>query len=305
MVGIIKGRRGALLALVAGVALLLAACGGNGGNEGTSSGGGGLTQLGQKLPSSIQQSKEIKVGSDIEYPPVEFFKEGTQEVQGFDFDLAQAMGQKLGVKVTFINDTDFAGILGALAAGRFDIVMSAMNDTPERRAKAVDFIDYFNVNTGILVAKGNPKGIKTLDDLCGQTVSVQKGTVQEDPILKDQQGKCTSAGKAKVNVLAFEKDADAVQQVKTGRAVAVLEDLPVSAYNAKTVGGGSAMEVAGTTTEAAGKYGIAVLKSNTQLRDALQAALKAVIADGSYDQLLQKWGIQAGSLKTADINTGT
>jgi polar amino acid transport system substrate-binding protein len=304
MVGI-KGRRGGLLALVAGVALLLAACGG--GNKSTPSGGsssGGLTQLGQKLPSSIQQSKEIKVGSDIEYPPVEFFKEGTQEVQGFDFDLAQAMGQKLGVKVTFINDTDFAGILGALAAGRFDIVMSAMNDTPERRAKAVDFIDYFNVNTGILVAKGNPKGIKTLDDLCGQTVSVQKGTVQEDPILKDQQGKCTSAGKAKVNVLAFEKDADAVQQVKTGRAVAVLEDLPVSAYNAKTVGGGSAMEVAGTTTEAAGKYGIAVLKSNTQLRDALQEALKAVIADGSYDQLLQKWGIQAGALKTADINTG-
>jgi len=302
MVGI-KRRSAGLLALVAGLALLLAACGGN---EKTPSGsGGGLTDLGKTLPASIQQSGVLKVGSDIEYPPVEFFKEGTTEVQGFDYDLAQAMAQKLGIKVTFINDTDFAGILSAMQAGRFDIVMSAMNDTPERRAKAVDFIDYFNVNTGILVAKANPKGITKLDDLCGTTVSVQKGTVQEDPVLTEQQKTCTGAGKAKINVLAFEKDSDAVLQVQNGRAAAVLEDLPVSAYNAKTVGGGNAFVVAGSTDIGAGKYGIAVPKNNTQLRDALQQALKAVIADGAYDQLLQKWGIQAGALKTAGINTGT
>src|SRR5205807_3196970 len=131
-----------------------------------SSGGGSLFA---KLPSSIQSSKEIKAGSDIEYAPIEFFKEGTQQTQGVDFDLAQAMGAKLGVKITFIDDTDFAGIIGALQAGRFDIVMSAMNDTAERRAKGADFIDYFTAGTSIIVQKGNPKGIKTLADLCGQT----------------------------------------------------------------------------------------------------------------------------------------
>jgi polar amino acid transport system substrate-binding protein len=300
-----RRRRIALAGMAAGLALLLAACGGNSGNSGTTSGsGGGLTDLGKQLPSDIQQSKEIKVGSDIEYPPVEFFKEGTQEVQGFDYDLAQAMGQKLGVKVTFVNDTDFAGILGALAARRFDIVMSAMNDTAERRAKKVDFLDYFKVNTGILVQKGNPQGVKTLNDLCGRTVSVQKGTVQEDPVLKQQQQTCSGSGK-KINVLAFEKDVDAVQQVKNGRAVAVLEDLPVSAYNAKTSGGGNDFELAGTTDIGAGKYGIAVPKDNTQLRDALAAALKAVIGDGTYDQLLKKWGIESGAYKNADFNTGS
>jgi polar amino acid transport system substrate-binding protein len=109
------------------------------------------SDLFSKLPAAIQSSKEIKVGSDIEYPPIEFYKEGTTQVNGLDYDLAQAMGAKLGVKFKFINDTDFAGIIGAMQAGRFDIIMSAMNDTAERRAKGADFIDYFTAGTSIIV----------------------------------------------------------------------------------------------------------------------------------------------------------
>src|SRR2546425_12364522 len=84
----------------------------------------------------------IKIGSDVEYAPIEFFKEGTQEVQGVDYDLAQALGKVLAVKVTFINDTDFAGMITSLQNGRYDIVMSAMSDTKERQGKGVDFVDY-------------------------------------------------------------------------------------------------------------------------------------------------------------------
>src|SRR5207244_6642917 len=94
----------------------------------TSSGAGAAAPLFSKLPADIQSSKEIKVGSDIEYAPVEFFKEGTQQVQGIDWDLAQAMGKKLGVKFTFTNFTDFANIITAQQAKRFDIIMSAMTD---------------------------------------------------------------------------------------------------------------------------------------------------------------------------------
>ena len=306
MVGTRRGRWLALVGAVAALALLLAACGGKSSSGSTAGGAPSAgSSLHSKLPSDIQQAGEIKVGSDIEYPPIEFFKEGTQEVQGLDWDLAQAMGQKLGVKVTFVNDTDFNGILGALISRRFDIVMSAMNDTPDRRAKKVDFIDYFKASTGIMVKKGNPDGIKTLADLCGKTVAVQKGTTQESAVIPAAQTQCSSAGKPKIAVLAPEKDVDAVQQVKIGRAAAVLEDLPVSAYNASTSGGGNDFEVAGSTDIGAGKYGIAVPKDDTQLRDALQAALKAVIADGTYDQILAKWNLSAGAYKNADINTGT
>jgi len=286
--------------MAASLALLLAACGGNGGGEGAQSGGGGLTDLGKKLPSAIQQSKEIKVGSDIAYAPVEFYKEGTQEVQGIDWDLAQALGQKLGVKVTFANTT-FDGIIPALKAKRFDIIMSAMSDTPERQ-KEVDFIDYFKAGTSILVKKGNPQGIQSLDDLCGKTIALQKGTTQVD-VATEQQVKCKSAGKAEIKILTYDKDTDAQLQLRTGRAVADMNDFPVAAYAAQTVGGGNDFEVVGQQI-GAGPYGIGVRKDDTQLRDTLKEALQAIITDGTYTKILQKWNVAEGALTPPTINGG-
>ena len=254
-----------------------------------------------KLPAAIQSSKMLKVGSDIEYAPIEFYKEGTQQVQGLDWDIAQALGQKLGVTVSFIDDTDFAGIIGALQAGRFDIVMSAMNDTAERRGKGVDFIDYFKAGSSILVQKGNPKGIKGVDDLCGATVSVQRGTTQDTGILTPLVARCQTAKKP-LTVLRFEKDPDALQQVKNGRAVADLEDFPVAAYNAQTSGAGKDFDVVAGQVGDIGAYGIAVPSNNAGLRDALQGALKAIIADGTYDKILANWNVAAGALNTAAIN---
>ncbi len=297
-------RRLRLAGLVITLALVAAACGSSGSkSSGATSAAGGLTDLGKKLPAEIQQSKEIKVGSDIEYAPVEFFKEGTQQVQGIDWDLAEAMAGKLGVKVTFVNFTDFANIITALQAKRFDIIMSAMTDTKERQQKNVDFIDYFNAGSSILVKKGNPEGVKSLDDLCGKPLVLQLGTVQVDEA-KAQQPKCKAAGKPEIKLITFEKDADTLLALKGGRAAASMKDFPVAAYIAKTSGGGNEFEVAGEQFDT-GPYGIAVRKSDTQLRDALQAALKAVVADGTYDKIMETWGVSQGALKSASINGGT
>jgi polar amino acid transport system substrate-binding protein len=277
-----------------------AACG-----DDDKTGSGGTTQtttaLTAMLPAAIVDAGEIKIGSDIAYPPVEFFKEGTNEAQGIDIDIGTALGEKLGVGVKFINDSDFAGIISALKAGRYDAIMSSMNDTEERRNQGVDFVDYFSAGTGILVAKGNPQKVTSLADLCGKAVAVQKGTAQETETLPAESKKCTDAGKGAINILAFEGDPEALQQVKIGRAVAIVEDSPVASYNAKTSGGGADFEVVGDITDV-GSYGIAVPSANTKLRDALQAALKAIIADGTYDKILEKWGVSSGALKTASIN---
>ncbi|MEA2587969.1 MAG: polar amino acid transport system substrate-binding protein [Actinomycetota bacterium] len=254
-----------------------------------------------KLPAAIQASKEIKVGSDVAYAPIEFFKEGTQQVQGVDYDIGQALGSKLGIKVTFLN-APFDGQPAGLKAKRFDMVMSARTDTKTRQAED-DFVDYFTAGTAILVQKGNPKNINSLDDLCGKTVALEKGTTQAD-VADGQSTKCQAAGKATVNVLKLDKDTDALQQLKIGRSDADLNDFPVAAYNAKTSGGGNDFQVTGQQFQSA-PYGIAFSKDNTQLRDAVQLALKAIIADGTYDQILSKWGVSAGALKTADINGGT
>ncbi|MDP9075383.1 MAG: ABC transporter substrate-binding protein [Actinomycetota bacterium] len=253
------------------------------------------------LPADIQAAKEIKVGSDVSYAPIEFFKVGTQDVQGVDYDIGQAIGAKLGVKVTFIN-LNFDSLFPALQAKRFDIIMSAMTDNKTRQA-TVDFVDYFTAGSAILVQKGNPKKIASLDDLCGKTVALQKGTTQAD-VADSQSQKCTTGGKPAVNVLKLDKDTDALQQLKIGRSDADMNDFPVAVYNAQTSGGGNDFAVAGTQFASA-PYGIAIPKASTQLRDAVQAGLKAIIADGSYDRILATWQVTDGALKTAMINGGT
>jgi polar amino acid transport system substrate-binding protein len=286
------------------VTLLLAGCGSSNDNSsgGTAPKGDGKDDaLAAKLPANIRSAGTIKVGSDVAYAPVEFFDTDGTTIIGIDPDLAKALGDKLGVKFQFTNAT-FDGLIPAVRSKRFDVVMSAMSDTKKRQAE-LDFVDYFNAGTSILVKKGNPENINTLDDLCGKTVALQRGTTQED-VAKAQQAKCTAAGKGPIKVLTFDKDTDALLQIKGGRAVADMNDFPVAAYNAKTSGGGNDFEVVGEQIEA-GPYGIGVRKEDTQLRDALQAALKAVIADGGYDKVLAKWNVDKGALKTAAINGGS
>jgi polar amino acid transport system substrate-binding protein len=294
-------------ALVLAAALALSACGGKD-NGGAIQGAGQTTTSAAassvdiaKLPAGMTSAKKVSVGSDVAYAPVEFFKEGTQEAQGLDVDICNAMVAKFGAGWSCeFHATDFAGIIPALGAKRFDIIMSAMSDN-KKRQESVDFVDYFSAGTSILVAKGNPKHIQSLDDLCGQTIGLQKGTTQEDGA-KAQAAKCP-AGK-KLTILTFEKDTDALLALKAGRSVADLNDFPVAAYNAKLSGGGNDFEVVGQQIEA-GPYGIAFRKDDTATRDTFQAALKAIIADGTYDQILTKWNVPQGALKTALINGGT
>jgi polar amino acid transport system substrate-binding protein len=261
-----------------------------------------LTDLGKRLPEAIADRGTLLVGSDIAYAPVEFYEEGTEVAKGIDVDLCARIAEKLGEGFTCeFQNTTFDGIIPALQAKRFDIIMSAMSDNPERQ-QAIDFVDYFSAGTSILVKKGNPEGIQSLDDLCGKTIGLQSGTTQED-VAKAQTTKCQTDGKGAIEILTFETDVDAQQALKAGRSVADMNDFPVAAYTAKNSGGGNDFEVVGEQIEA-GPYGIGVRKEDTELRDVLQDALKEVIADGGYDEVLATWDVTQGALKTAAINGG-
>jgi polar amino acid transport system substrate-binding protein len=285
-----------------GLALLAGACSSSSSKVAATTTSGATPSLASLLPAAIAQAKVINVGSDISYAPVESFKVGTQQAEGIDVDLCNAMAQKFGADFTCkFQNTTFDGIIPALQAQRFDIIMSAMSDTKDRQGK-IDFVDYFNVGTSILVAKGNPHNIQSLDDLCGQTIGLEKGTTQEG-VANTQKATCQAKGKA-LTVLTFDKDTDALLALKAGRSVADMNDFPVAVYNAQTAGGGNDFEVVGQQI-GAGPYGIGVRKTDTQLRDAMQAALKASIADGTYDKVLTKWNVAQGALKTAAINGGS
>ncbi|MEO6205678.1 MAG: ABC transporter substrate-binding protein [Mycobacteriales bacterium] len=288
-----------LLALLVPMSLVLAACGGSSGGTAPTNNGADAP-LASALPDSVRSAGVLRVGSDIAYAPVEFYDADGKTAIGIDPDIAAALGEQLGVKLEFQNGT-FDGLITSLRSKRIDLVMSALSDTPERQ-KLIDFVDYFTAGTSILVKKGNPGKITSLDDFCGKTIALQRGTTQED-VAKAQVTKCQQAGKP-LKVLAFDRDTEALLQVKQGRAVADMNDFPVAAYNAKTAGDGGDFEVVGEQIEA-GPYGIGVRKEDTQVRDALMQALTAIISDGTYAKILEKWNVSQGAVKTATINGGS
>ncbi|OPF72814.1 atrA protein [Streptomyces antioxidans] len=305
----LKSRMAPLGAIAAVAALLLTGCGDQT-NKATGGSNSDSAPLFNQLPKEIQSAKVIKVGSDINYPPVEFKKGG--EVMGIDPDIADALGKQLGVKFEFNNAT-FDTLLSGLRSKRYDIAMSAMTDnkgrqdgvdpdTGKKAGEGVDFVDYFTAGVSIYTKKGDTKGIKTWDDLCGKKIVVQRGTVSHD-LAKAQSKTCQKDDKGKIAIEAFGNDTEAQTRLRGGGAAAGASDFPVAAYAVKTSGGGKDFQLVGDQVEAA-PYGIAVAKKNTQLRDALKQALALIIANGEYDKIIAKWGVKDGAVTKAIINGG-
>jgi polar amino acid transport system substrate-binding protein len=312
-------RLSAVAALAVAGSLALAGCGdqtkkdsgSDAGSSAAPSGSASATSakapLFDKLPKKFQDVGVIKVGTDASYAPMEQTQNG--QIVGIDPDIAQALSKQLGVRFEFTNG-QFDGLITSLYTGREDVVMSAMSDTKARQqglddkgkkvGKGVDFVDYYMSGSSLLVKKGNPKGITSLADVCGQTVAVQRGTIYEDAFKKQK----TACGSKGLTIQAFDTDSEAQTRVKAGGAVADLNDTPVAAYIAQKSGNGNDFEVAGDPADA-GPFGIATDKSNTQLRDALKAAMDAIVADGSYAQVLQKWNASSGAIKTVTVNGGS
>jgi len=243
----------------------------------------------------------LRVGSDISYAPFEFIAPHAHAVQGFDYDLAQALAAQTGTAASFVNH-DFNGLLPALKNGTFDIVMSAMSDT-RARSKQVDFVDYFLAGSGMLVNAGNPHHIFNLASLCGMSVDMQRGTSQQTAV-EAQSKSCTQIGLKPIAIKAYATDDEALKHFLAGETVAHISDYPVVAHLARTLQGGNRYIVAGRQFGVV-PYGIAVSKKNPVLRDRMQTALTKLIENGTYDRLLEKWGLQQGAMRSAPINAGT
>jgi polar amino acid transport system substrate-binding protein len=288
-------------------AVSLTACGGSSSgdnptlsapsNTASAAASGGSNDPKSLLPPQITKSGVLRAATDGTYPPNEFTGSDGKTLQGFDIDLGNAIADRLGLKIQFAN-AKFDSIITGITAGRYDLSLSSFTDNKDRQQK-VDFVDYFTAGTSILVKKGNPEHISKLEDLCGKNIALESGTVQ---VTIAKGAKCPAGQQIKVTQLP--DDATARLQVKTGRAVADMNDFPVAAYTAKTSGGGNDFEVVGTQYETA-PYGIAINKELTGLRDAVQIVLQSMVADGSYDAILKKWDIAQGALKDITVNAGS
>ncbi|GAA2088318.1 ABC transporter substrate-binding protein [Kitasatospora saccharophila] len=304
--------RPAAAALVLCGALALTACGSSGTSGPAATGpvtvaGVSISAdpaLHDALPEAVRKAGRVRVATDVPYPPFEMYvSEGSKELTGLDHDLGQAVGAKLGVRFEF-QAQKFDGIVPALQAGKYDAAISAITDNKERE-QVVDFVDYSVSGSGVLVAKGNPQKITTLDDLCGRSVAVQSATNQQK-LLDQHQDKCRELGRAAVEVQTFPKDSDAQLALRSGKVVADVLTKPAAGWTAKSADGGAAFEVVDDPAALGGYHaspnGIAVAKNLPQLTDAVQKAVQALIDDGSLAKIYDKYGVASIAVKQATKN---
>ncbi|MEU7003780.1 ABC transporter substrate-binding protein [Nonomuraea sp. NPDC046570] len=245
------------------------------------------------VPAKVRESGELRVATSEGYPPMEMYKPGTRELTGVDPDLATAIGKQLGL-TTKITNAAFDGLIPGLQGGRWDLVMSSMSDLEQRR-KAVDFVDYFNAGGSLMVKKGNPEGIKTLEDLCGKKVVLAKGSSNLE-IGQKQNEKCAQ----KMEILQSEDAPTGLLTIDSGRTVATIVDSPVAYMYANDTG---KYEVLAEQYEA-GPWGIAIDKRQTELRDAVAKALQELIDSGEYKAILDKYKVTPNAVTKVTINAG-
>jgi len=291
---------GLVAAMSAGL-LLLAGCAGSVDNGVDQS---KVDKAAQALLPAEYLENGIDVASDIPYEPFEFEDENGN-LTGIDVELGALIGEKLGTELRF-NDAVFDTIIASLEAGTNDIIISSMSDTVERQAK-VDFVDYNVGGSQMIVLKGNPEGITGAADLCGKTVIVQNGTIQID-LVAGMSDDCVAAGNDEITITQL-PDAPSMQNaLRAKQGDAVMLDSLVAQDSAAKAGDGEYFEVVTDPENPvydAGLVGIAILKKDTELRDAIQAALQSLIDDGQYAALLEKWGMSANGVTSATINGTT
>ncbi|MFT3872571.1 MAG: ABC transporter substrate-binding protein [Nocardioides sp.] len=246
-----------------------------------------------KLPSEIADKGVIAIGIDPTYPPNES-KDAQGQPVGWEVELMDAMAAKLGVKTEY-TVAKFDNIIPGITGGKYDMGLSSFFDTKERE-KQVDMVDYYTAGIQWATLKG-----KTVDpdDACGITLAVQNGTTQQ---LEDGPAKskaCTDAGKEKITLLGFDTQDDATAAVTLGRAQAVSADSPVIQYAVKQSDG--KLELSGDVYDVF-LYGMPTAKGDTALDEALVAALDSLKADGTYEAILKKWGVESGALSEFKIN---
>jgi L-cystine transport system substrate-binding protein/L-cystine transport system permease protein len=244
------------LALMLLVAVLgVAACGGSSGEN------------------QVKSSGVLRVGTEGVYSPFSYHDAATDELVGYDVDVAKAVADKLGVKVEFV-ETPWDSIFAALEANRFDVVANEVTINDERKAK-YDLSEPYSVGEGVIVTRANDDSIKTLDDLKGK-VAAESATSNWADV----------ARKAGARVESVEGFAQAIKLLNQGRVDATVNDsIAVYAYLAET--GDKTVKIAGNVGEKS-EQGFAARKNSGLLPD-LNKALDDLKADGTIAKISQKY----------------
>lgn len=246
------------------------------------------------LPEEIRQKGSFTVSINADVAPVKFV-DGDGKITGLNPELLRAAAKVLGIEAQFQEGT-FDAMVPGLEAKRYDAIASVA-DFVERQTR-IDFIDYLKNGTAIIASKDFKQDQVTPNQLCGMSVGYARGTSQQGNLEKFAKD-CEAKGASKLEVNGYQSSGAGILSVKSGAANAYWGDLPQMSYNVKTDPGLFKI----VYTEQKSVLGIGINKDNTKLRDALRAALLKLVKDGTYDGLLDKWGLKDFGIPGMNVNS--
>lgn len=296
--------RGALLALTAGA--LLTACGGAPpaapAPPGPAAAVAADPALQAVVPEATRSAGVVRVGTNAPYAPfIDFAKEGdTTSFKGLDHDLMQAASAKLGLRVEFVQQP-FDGLVPGLQAGNYDAIAGGITDNKKRQEVAT-FVDYSASGTGFLTVTGNPAGIRTLPDLCGKRIAVQKASNQEDHLTEYSAQSCPPG--SPIAVSGFPENPQAVNAMLAGNADAVAATTVALPGIVSQLAGRVELvpDPANPNGWQASPNGIGFLKARGDLATAYQKAIQSLVDDGTYAKILESYQQQAIALPSITMD---
>lgn len=227
--------------------------------------------------SAGAMAETLKMGIEAAYPPFNN-KDASGQVVGFDKEIGDALCAKMKAECSVVT-SDWDGIIPALNAKKFDFLISSLSITEERKA-AVDFTDPYYSNKLQFIAPKNVDFKTNKDSLKGKTIGTQRATLA-GTWLEDTYGD-------DIKVSLYDTQENAYLDLTSGRVDAILADKYAN-YDWLKTKAGQDYEFKGDPVVESDKIGIAVRKGDNELRNKLNAALKEIVADGTYKKINDKY----------------
>lgn len=285
---------------VASMALFMGACGNSsaagtsGATSSATSSGGADANLTKMVPDDIRAKGALAGGASFDTQPMNFYAPGNKP-DGVIIDLLNAAAAKLGLSIKW-SQTPYAGLIPALQSKRVEIAGAQISKTPENNG-VVNLLAFYNASSSLLVPAGKNYAADT--DACGTRFGLTTGSTVNKNIADSINKECKDAGKPELQYLYFPSFNAGADAIKAGRIDSFLNSTPqiqVAVKADKSLGSTLVGKLATRQT------GVALPKEYSQLTKAFQASFNAMIANGEYKKILDKWDLSTMAVDKAEIN---
>jgi polar amino acid transport system substrate-binding protein len=257
-------------------------------------------ELRARLPEDIRREGKMVAVNNGSFPPYEIVT-GTK-LTGATKDLSDAIGQLLGIDIDHASVAGLPALLSGINSGRYQFAMGPVGDYPDRQ-KSNDFVDWVREYVVFAVEKGNPQGITSLDTACGKRISVMSGGSAEK-VIKEHSEKCVGDGKPAVAVQSFTDQPTSILAVRSKRSDAFFSSQAPLTYFVQQANGQLELAGVGQANGFKDIYQGAVVPKGSPLGEVLRDAFKILMDNGTYAEIMKKWGLENNMIKEPGINQG-